>query len=156
MNKLLLMLMMTLSLGAHAGDYPQDPPGGGHDHDHDRDTYFARIRGQVNFGPFINCDITNNEPYSHYQILHYNYQITYVDQWNQVRVDHQQLVCGFGCDVAPYHTVRLSGPRNGVNVIGARCSAKVRVYDHGRWPGDGDDGGQYPIISGGADHNQLN
>ncbi len=154
MNKLLLLLMMTLCLGsAYGGDYPQDPPGRG---GHDRDSYFARVQGRVDFGPFINCDITNNEPYSHYQILHYSYHITYVDQWNQVRVDHKRYACGFGCEVAPYRSVRLSGPRNGVNVIGARCSAHVRVQDYGHGPGDGDHGGDYPILSGGAHQSQLN
>ncbi len=152
MSKLLLLMMMALTLGSvHAGDYGDDLPPNDPGH-RDPDTYVARVHGQVNFGPYINCEITNNEPYSHYQILHYNYQISYVDQWNQVRVGYHQLACGFGCDVAPYRTVRLSGPRNGVNVIGARCSATVRVYDYSQGPGDGD----YPILSGGADINQLN
>lgn len=155
MNKLIVLFLMVLCLGsAHAGDYddggPRDP---GH---RDPDTYVTTVYGQINLGPFINCEITNNEPYSHYQILNYNYQVTFIDQWNQVRVGHHQLACGFGCDVAPYQTVRLSGPRNGVNVIGARCSALVRVYDYSRGPDDGDQDGQYPILTGGASQDQLN
>ena len=153
MKKYILVLMALLtSAMVQAGDTP-DRPGRGHDRDR---SHVVRIEGRINFGPYINCEISNHENYSWYEILRYHYAITFFDQWNQVRVNHHQLTCGFGCEVDPYHTVRLSGPRNGANVLSARCDATVRVFDYDpRY--DNDNGGDdYPIIMGGATSQELN
>lgn len=142
MKKLLLALaLMTFGLSAQA-------------YDHDR-SHVVRVTGNINLGPYINCEITNHDPYAFYQVLNYHYAISFVNRWNQVQVDHQYLTCQFGCDVHSYRTVRLTGPRNGRNVVGARCDVTLRVFD---LTDPNDDYDDYPLtrMSGGDSSQGLN
>ena len=99
-----------------------------------RDQHRSVVTGQVRYGHFINCEIFN-ETSQDFTILRYVYETLVRDAFGQLIPQTQLFQCVSGCFVESFSSVRLSGPRNSINIVQSRCKALVRTYD---WNDDDD------------------
>ncbi|RZF22627.1 hypothetical protein DAY19_02310 [Halobacteriovorax vibrionivorans] len=78
------------------------------------------IDGQINWGPFVNCEIYNDS-HRRMSVIDYQYTITYTNGFQRVF----NYKCQFGCEVPSFDFQRFSGPRNHPNIMHASCLAHV-------------------------------
>lgn len=85
-----------------------------------QDLHPRTLEGQINWGPFVNCEIYNN---SHRDLLvtDYQYTITYTNGFSNTF----NYKCQFNCQVPSFSFQRFSGPRNAPNIMAASCRAHV-------------------------------
>ncbi len=78
------------------------------------------VEGQINWGPFVNCEIYNNS-HRRMTVLDYQYTITYTNGFQRTF----NYICQHGCNVRSFDFTRFSGPTNHPNIMAATCRAHV-------------------------------
>lgn len=86
-----------------------------------QNTWSMYVDGQINWGPYINCEVYNDMPFP-VKITDYSYSIFYTNGGSELKA----ISCQFGCRMEPFTFKRLTGPANSPYIMDATCDAHVR------------------------------